>query len=260
MARQQRVGDRRQPDREDQNDRERPTWSRRASRRAAGCGRRAGPRATIGGTAAKSPLHEHDVGDAARHLRAAALRDREAGRLQRGHVVDAVADHRDVAAARRAAPRRRGACPRARCGRSRTRASAAWRSAAGVVRERLARRAAGRRRGCRRPRRSPPPSRAGRRRGPSARRPGRGRSARSRRRRRRSRSASTTSPWRLRPGRRALVGVAPSSGAGVDASASTRRPAPRLRGGASAEPAEREALRRAEHAACVPPSRAPLQR
>ena len=41
---------------------------------------------------------EHEVGDGARHLRAVALRDREPRRLQRGHVVHAVADHRDVAA------------------------------------------------------------------------------------------------------------------------------------------------------------------
>ena len=44
-------------------------------------------------------VDEHDVGDGLRHLRARALRDREARRLQRGHVVDAVADHRHVAAA-----------------------------------------------------------------------------------------------------------------------------------------------------------------
>ena len=42
--------------------------------------------------------NEHDVGDALRHLRAGALRDREPRLLQRGYVVDAVADHRHVVA------------------------------------------------------------------------------------------------------------------------------------------------------------------
>ena len=42
---------------------------------------------------------QHDVGDAAGHLHAAALRDREPRGLQRRHVVDAVADHRHVAPA-----------------------------------------------------------------------------------------------------------------------------------------------------------------
>ena len=41
---------------------------------------------------------EHEVGDRARHLRPRALRDREARLLERGHVVDPVADHRHVAA------------------------------------------------------------------------------------------------------------------------------------------------------------------
>ena len=41
--------------------------------------------------------NEHEVGDRARHLRARALGDREARLLQRRHVVDPVADHRNVA-------------------------------------------------------------------------------------------------------------------------------------------------------------------
>ena len=45
-------------------------------------------------------LHQHEVGDAARRLRAAAHRDGEVGLLEREHVVHAVADHRDVVAAR----------------------------------------------------------------------------------------------------------------------------------------------------------------
>ena len=45
-------------------------------------------------------LHQHEVGDAARRLAAAAHRDREVGLLERQHVVHAVADHRDVVAAR----------------------------------------------------------------------------------------------------------------------------------------------------------------
>jgi hypothetical protein len=41
---------------------------------------------------------EHEVGDALGDLRPAALRDRQPRGLQRRHVVDAVADHRDVTA------------------------------------------------------------------------------------------------------------------------------------------------------------------
>ena len=43
-------------------------------------------------------LDEHDVRHGARHLGAGALRDREVRRLERRHVVDAVAHHRDVRA------------------------------------------------------------------------------------------------------------------------------------------------------------------
>ena len=41
--------------------------------------------------------HEHEIRHRARHLRARALRDREPRLLERGDVVDAVADHRHVA-------------------------------------------------------------------------------------------------------------------------------------------------------------------
>ena len=55
------------------------------------------PSATIPGTTREVVADEHEVGDRARHLRAGALGDRQARLLQRGDVVDAVADHRDVA-------------------------------------------------------------------------------------------------------------------------------------------------------------------
>ena len=41
---------------------------------------------------------QYQIRDAARHLRAGALRDREARALQRRHIVHAVPDHRHVAA------------------------------------------------------------------------------------------------------------------------------------------------------------------
>ena len=115
---------------------------------------------------------EHEVGDRARHLRPGALGDRQARLLERGHVVDSVADHRDVAAgARRARPRPR-ACPRARSARRRARTgrpraapldrSAAPRRRAPAPSPARPRRGRSRRR-----------SRARRRRAPSARPPGR---------------------------------------------------------------------------------------
>ena len=91
------------------------------------------PSATQRRNAREVAAHEHEVGDAARHLRAAALRDREPRRLERRHVVDAVADHRDVAAAPPSAPRRRASCPPARCGRSPRAPSSRRRSAAVVA-------------------------------------------------------------------------------------------------------------------------------
>ena len=107
------------------------------------------PSATIAGTTAKSPR----TSTRSATLRAicvpvpCAIASRAA--FSAGHVVDAVADHRDVAARRRAAPRRRAACPRARCARSRC-ARAASRAQLG----RVVRAARGRRRprpvGCRR--------------------------------------------------------------------------------------------------------------
>ena len=75
------------------------------------------PSATIAGTGGEVAVDEDDVGDRLRHLRAGPLGDREARRLQRRHVVDAVADHRHVAAAPRGAPRRPAACPPARSAR-----------------------------------------------------------------------------------------------------------------------------------------------
>ena len=104
-------------------------------------------------------VDEHDVGDGLGHLRARALRDREARRLQRRDVVDPVPDHRHVApvAAERLddAPlslRRDAAHDRQR----RARAGRALHRSPGAPR----RRAAAREPGCRRPSRSSPPSRA----------------------------------------------------------------------------------------------------
>lgn len=45
----------------------------------------------------EAALHEDEVGHASRHLGPAALRDREPGCLQGGHVVHTVSHHRDVA-------------------------------------------------------------------------------------------------------------------------------------------------------------------
>jgi len=52
----------------------------------------------MAGTAAKSPRTRTTSATLRGHLRAGARGDRETGRLERGNVVDAVADHRDVAA------------------------------------------------------------------------------------------------------------------------------------------------------------------
>ena len=106
---------------------------------------------------------EHEVGHGARHLRAGALRDRESRRLERGHVVDAVADHRDVAAVggerlddALLALRRDAADHRVLVDAA---AAATPRRAAGRCRP------PARRRRCPRPRRRPRPSPAGRPRG-----------------------------------------------------------------------------------------------
>ena len=55
------------------------------------------PSATIPGNGGEVAVDEHHVGDRLRHLRAGALGDREPRCLQGRHVVDSVADHRDVA-------------------------------------------------------------------------------------------------------------------------------------------------------------------
>ncbi len=62
-------------------------------------------------------VEEDDVGDAFGHLRAGAHRHREPRLLQRRHVVDAVADHRRVAARLRAARRPALSSAPARSGR-----------------------------------------------------------------------------------------------------------------------------------------------
>ena len=124
VAREQRVGGGRRADREDQERREGAdllTYSFATRWRLRRIWR---PSATMRGHRAEVAAHEHEVGHALGHLRAAALRDRQPRRLERRHVVDAVADHRHVAAPGRAAPRPRAACPRARSARRRRLASA----------------------------------------------------------------------------------------------------------------------------------------
>ncbi len=99
VARQQRVLGRGQSDREDQECGERGLGDEELGHAlqvtqhlpALGDHRRDRPEVAA---------HEHDVGDAARDLGAAALRDGESRGLERGDVVDAVADHRDVAPVR----------------------------------------------------------------------------------------------------------------------------------------------------------------
>ena len=49
------------------------------------------------GHGAEVAAHEHEVGDALCHLRAAPLGDRQPCLLERGYVVDPVAQHRDIA-------------------------------------------------------------------------------------------------------------------------------------------------------------------
>ena len=120
----------------------------------------------------KVAVDEHDVGDGLGHLRSRALRDREARRLQRRDVVDAIPDHRHVTAV--TAQRlddpplslRRDATHDRQRGREAGRARA---SPAGAPR----RRAAAREPGCRRPSRSSPRSSRRRRRGRRPRRPAR---------------------------------------------------------------------------------------
>ena len=192
-------------------------------------------------------VDEHDVGDGLRHLRARALRDREARRLQRGHVVDAVADHRHVApvAAQRlddaALPLRRDAPDdrerRARAGRARRRSSGSAapssggleRRDAGVRRDRAHRRGRRRRRG----RRSRRPARGGTRSSRAS------RLAAPRRAPRDRAAAAAAGRRRGRPG------TAPS----LTPKPTTRRPASWFARGDRGELAEREELRRAEHVA-----------
>ena len=99
--------------------------------------------------------YQHEVGHALGHLGAAALGDREPGRLQGGDVVDAVAEHRDVAPALAERLPRPRACPRARC--VRPPATRPRPRAPRVVAGRRCRRPGPRSAGCRRPLRSPRP-------------------------------------------------------------------------------------------------------
>ena len=99
MTRQERIGLRRQPDREDQEHRERRLGDEEL------CDALEVPQhlASLGDERRNAPelaAHEHEIRDRTRHLRSGALRDREPRRLQGRHVVHAVADHRDVAAVR----------------------------------------------------------------------------------------------------------------------------------------------------------------
>ena len=217
------------------------------------------PSATIGGHGREVARDEHEVGDAARHLRAAALRDRQPGRLQRRDVVDAVADHRDVAARRRAAPRRRALVLAARSGRRR------------VARAASAPQLAARRRAARRPSTARADRRCRRRGdrrdglGPVARehlqldalRVGRSRPSRAppgaaARRARRADELARAGGAAARP-RRAGVRRPPS--------ASTRRPAAAARSAdASASAAERRSARARRARSATPPSRSALQR
>jgi hypothetical protein len=96
MARQQRVGAGAGADREDQ-ERSEGRLGDVQLRHALQVAQRApafGDELRHGGEVAGD---QHQVGHAARHLRAAALGDRQARALHRGHVVDAIADHRHVA-------------------------------------------------------------------------------------------------------------------------------------------------------------------
>ena len=181
------------------------------------------PSATIAGNGGEVAVDEHDVGDRLRHLRARALRDREARRLQRRHVVDAVADHRHVAAA---PPERLDDAPLAlrRDPPDDARATATSRSSSSVVaREIAARRAAARARGCRRRRDRGDRARQRRRRARRSRRPARRGRRSSRASPGRSSSASTASPSGAQR-RRAGVGVVREARV---ASSRSRRPAGR---------------------------------
>ena len=95
---QQRVLDRRDPDRHDQEGGKHGLRDEELGHALdvpedpAALGDHAGNRGEVA-------VDEHDVGDRRGHLRARALRDREARRLQRRHIVDAVSHHRHVTAA-----------------------------------------------------------------------------------------------------------------------------------------------------------------
>ena len=94
------------------------------------------PSATASRQARELVLEQDDVGDPLRHLGARAHRHRQPRLLQRRHVVDAVADHRRVAAGVAAAPRPAPSSARARSGRrscSRCAASASSSGSLGQV-------------------------------------------------------------------------------------------------------------------------------
>jgi hypothetical protein len=95
MSGKQRVGDRRDADREDEERGERRLRDEEL-RHALEVSQDTATLGDEGGHDLEVAPHEHEVGDAPRHLDAAPLRDREPGRLEAGHVVDAVADHRNV--------------------------------------------------------------------------------------------------------------------------------------------------------------------
>ena len=210
------------------------------------------PSATIPGHDAEVVADEHEVGDRPRHLRSRALRDREASLLERGHVVDAVADHRHVAPGRRQ--------------RVDDRALAVRRDAADGRRrqDRLAQRL---RLGRAAPRRrARAPIRARRRRARShptvaGASPERTFSSTSCSAKKatvsdafgRSRSASTTRPSACTSAGKGGSGSAGGSGASDRPNASTRRPVPASRGACSTSAGSTvaEALRRSQHEALV---------
>jgi hypothetical protein len=97
MAREQRIGRRGEPDREDQERGEHRFRDEQLGD-TPHVAEDPSPLVDHRRDGRELAAHEDDVGDRTCHLGAGPLRDRESCRLQSGHVVGAVADHRDVMA------------------------------------------------------------------------------------------------------------------------------------------------------------------